>query len=333
MMTLITRRGLGKVAAATAAASAFAVKAPAVFAASNMTKLHVGALPLVDFAPLYAAQAKGFFKAQRLDVTLAPSPGGAPGFTALASGDLQFCVSALVADLVVANRGLIFPLVACGGAVGTKPPHDEAALVIPKGSDMTTGKAWNHKRIGVNLLGSIAWLTTRMWVDKNGGDSSTLSFLEIPFPQLNDALLNNRVDAIQQNEPFLSQLVQDNPQKVDLLTWLFSSMLPNALIAGLFASEHYIAKNHSTAEAFNHAYDQGVDWVNGHLKTPALYELISSYSKLPVARLEHLIGSPRFETKVSPAVFVQLAKNMEHYKMISTLPDPKRLIFPPVMAS
>lgn len=328
-MTTITRRSLGKMAGA----AAFAVKAPAVFAASNMTKMHVGALPLVDFAPLYAAQAKGYFTAQRLDVTLSPSPGGAPGFTALASGDLQACVSALVADLVVADRGLIFPLIACGGAVGAGAPNDEAALVIPKGSDMTTGKAWNNKRIGVNLLDSIAWLTTRMWVDRNGGDSSTLSFVEIPFPQLNDALLNKRVDAIQQNEPFLSQLVQDNPTKVEILTWLFSAMLPNALIAGLFASQDYIARNGATVEAFNHAYNQGVDWVNGHLKTQELYQLISGYSKLPVARLEHLLGSPRFETKVSPAVFAQLATAMKHYKMITTVPDSKSLIFPAVLAT
>jgi len=330
-MTEFTRRGLGKVAAASAA-GAFAMGAPAVFAASNITKMHVGALPLVDFAPLYAAQANGYFKAQRLEVTLSPSPGGAPGFTALASGDLQACVSALVADLVVADRGLIFPLIACGGAVGSAPPHDEAALVIPKGAAMKTGKDWNHKRIGVNLLDSIAWLTTRMWVDNNGGDSSTLSFVEIPFPQMNDALLNKRVDAIQQNEPFLSQLIQDNPTKVEILTWLFSSVLPNALIAGLFSSEAYVNRNRSTVEAFNHAYDQGVDWVNSHQKTPALYKLISSYSKLPVARLEHLLGSPLFETKVSPAVFVQLAKAMERYKMISKLPDPKQLVFPPVLA-
>jgi len=334
IMAPITRRTFGKLAAASAAAGALAtLHAPAVFAASNMTKMHVGALPLVDFAPLYAAQTQGFFKAQRLDITLSPSPGGAPGFTALASGDLQACVSALVGQLVVADRGLNFPLVACGAAVGEGAPNDEAALIIPKGSKMTTGAEWNHKRIGINLLGSIAWLGVRMWVDKHGGDSSTLSFVEIPFPQLNDALLNNRVDAIQQNEPFVSQIVQGNPDKVQLLDWVFSNVFPNALLAGLYSSDDYIKNNHSTVEAFNHAYNQGVDWVNAHLKTQELYELISGYSKLPVARLEHIMGWPRYEKKVSTAVYLQLAKDMERYGMIKKLPDPKTLIFPAVLES
>lgn len=332
-MATMTRRSLGKMAGGATAASALsAFSAPAVFAASNMTKMRVGALPIVDFTPLYAAQANGYFAAQRLDVTFRPSPGGAPGFTALASGDLQACVASLVADLVVADRGLVFPLIACAAAIGEGPPNDEAALVIAKDSGMRDGKAWNHKRVGVSLLDSIAWLTTRMWVDKNGGDSSTISFVEIHYPQMNDALLNKRVDAIQQNEPFLSQLVQDNPDKVELVTWLFSAMLPNALISGLFANEDYISKNRAAVDAFNHAYNQGVDWVNGHLKTQELYQLISGYSKLPVARLEHLFGLPRFETRVSPAVFMQLGAAMKQYKMIAKLPDPKVLVFPPVLA-
>ena len=331
-MTSITRRQFGLFAGAAAGAAA-TLKAPAVFAASNMTKMRVGALPLVDFAPLYAAQTKGFFKAQRLDVTLTPSPGGAPGFTALASGDLQTCVSALVGQLVVADRGLIFPLVACGAAVGKGPPEDEAALIIPKGSEMTTGKQWNHKRIGINLIGSIASLAVRLWVDRNGGDSSTLKFVEIPFPQMNDALLNNRVDAIQQNEPFVSQLVQGHPDKVELLKWVFSAVFPNQLLAGLYASQDYIKNNRSTVEAFNHAYVQGVDWVNGHLKKPEFYELVSGYSKLEVSRLQHLMGWPLFVKKVPKGTYPNLSKEMLHYKMISKAPAPDELMFPAVRPS
>jgi len=330
-MTAITRRNLGKIVAATAGA-AVGLKAPAVFAASNMTKMQVGALPLVDFAPLYAAQAQGYFKAARLDVTLSPSPGGAPAFTALTSGDLQACVSSNIADLVVAGRGLIFPLIGCGAAVGKAFPEDIGALVAPKGSTMKSGKSWNHKRIGVNLLDSIAWLCVRDWVDRHGGDSSTLSFVEIPFPQLNDALLNKRVDAIQQNEPFISQLVQDNPTKVEIVSWVFSDVLPDGLLSGVYASQDYIAKNKAAVEAFSEAYSKGVVWVQHNMKKQPLYELISSYSKLPVDKLQHLLSWPRFETKVSPSDFLKQAKVMQKYKMLTKIPNVDELVFSAVKA-
>ena len=331
-MNAFTRRDFGKLAGAGAVGATVGLQSPAVFAASNMTKMRVGTLPLVDFAPLYAAQAQGYFKAERLDVTLTPSPGGTPAFSALASGDLQACVSSNIADLVVAGRGLIFPLIGCAAAVGKKFPEDIGALVVPKGSDMKSAKNWNHKRIGVNLVDSIAWLCVREWVDRHGGDSSTLSFEEIPFPQLNDALLNKRVDAIQQNEPFISQLVQDNANKVEIVSWVFSEVLPDALISGLYASQNYIQKNHAAVEGFAHAYAKGVVWVQHNMKKQPLYQLISSYSKLPVAKLQHLISWPRFETKVSPEDLRNQVKVMEKYKMLAKTPNVDELIFAPVKA-
>jgi len=331
-MTEITRRNLGKLAAGAGVGSIAALSAPAVFAASNMTKMHVGALPLVDFAPLFAAQKNGYFKAERIDLTLTPSPGGTPAFTALASGDLDACVSSNIADLVVAGRGLIFPLIGCAAAVGKGFPEDVGGLVVPKGSKMKSGKDWNHKRIGVNLLDSIAWLCVREWVDKHGGDSSTLSFVEIPFPQLNDALLNKRVDAVQQNEPFISALLQDNPTKVEVISWVFSEVLPNGLISGIYASKNYIAKNKTQVEAFSHAYNKGVVWVRDNMKKQPLYDLISGYSKLPVAKLQHLLTWPRFETKVSPSDFHRQAEAMLKYKMLTKIPDVEELVFSAVKA-
>ena len=332
-MTRITRRNLTKITATAAAVGALTpLAAPPVFAASNMVRLKIGVLPLVDFAPLYAAKANGFFESERLDVTLTPSPGGAPAFTALASGDLQACVSSNIADLVVAARGLIFPLIGCGAAVGTGFPDDIAALVIPKGSDMMSGKGWNHKRVGVNLLDSIAWLCVRDWVDTHGGDSSTISFVEIPFPQLNDALLNNRVDAIQQNEPFVSALLEDYPQKVEIASWVFSAVLPNSLISGVYASQEYITKNTATIDAFVKAYNKGVVWVQSNMKQEPLYKLISGYSKLPLDKLRHLLTWPRFETKCSPEDFRRLAVKMQKYKLLTEIPNVNELVYSAIRA-
>src|SRR6202012_4818609 len=43
------------------------------------------------------------------------------------------------------------------------------------------------------------------WIDANGGDSSTVSYVEIPFPAQPAALAQGRGDAIFEVEPFYGQ--------------------------------------------------------------------------------------------------------------------------------
>src|ERR687891_313208 len=59
-----------------------------------------------------------------------------------------------------------------------------------------------HRYFKDEGLNNVVWLTVRALVEKRGGDPRKLSFIEVPFPQMLDALLNDRVDAIANIEPF-----------------------------------------------------------------------------------------------------------------------------------
>ena len=52
-------------------------------------------------------------------------------------------------------------------------------------------------------MNTLAEYLPRAWVDKHGGDSSTMKFLEIPFPQIADAIAAGRIDAGYLVEPFI----------------------------------------------------------------------------------------------------------------------------------
>jgi ABC-type nitrate/sulfonate/bicarbonate transport system substrate-binding protein len=45
------------------------------------------------------------------------------------------------------------------------------------------------------------WIRATAWLDHTGGDADRVIFVEIPFPQMVDALVNNQVDAAMVNEP------------------------------------------------------------------------------------------------------------------------------------
>ena len=52
------------------------------------------------------------------------------------------------------------------------------------------------------------------WLEKRGVDPKNIEFQEIPFPQMADALLQKRVDAVWNVEPFVTFMTQSGKAKV-----------------------------------------------------------------------------------------------------------------------
>ena len=58
-------------------------------------------------------------------------------------------------------------------------------------------------------------------------DRSKVRFTEVPFPQMNDPLLNGQVDAIVQVEPFRSALMATG--KAEIVGWPMSRPRPTPI--------------------------------------------------------------------------------------------------------
>ena len=59
----------------------------------------------------------------------------------------------------------------------------------------------NGKTLAVAGLGSFAQYSAQYWIDKNGGDSKTVKFVEVSPPEMPAALEAHRVDAAAPFEP------------------------------------------------------------------------------------------------------------------------------------
>jgi NitT/TauT family transport system substrate-binding protein len=70
------------------------------------------------------------------------------------------------------------------------------ALVVRADSPYQAAKDLNGKKIGAASPVSIVGVGARAWIDRNGGDSSTVEVFQVPFGTVEQALKTGRADAV-----------------------------------------------------------------------------------------------------------------------------------------
>lgn len=307
-----------------AALAAAAVLAAPHVRAQSLTKLRVGVIPVVDIAPLQAATRQGFFAAEGLEIDTSPAPGGAALLPALAAGTFQVAFSNIVSILLGIQEGIDFRFLAGSVRSADRPP-DINAIVVRKGSGLATGKDFEGKRLASNTRANIIWLRGVSWVAKTGGDWKRVNMVEVPFPQMADALVNNQIDGAMINEPFLSSALATMGDRIERIAWTMSDTVPGSSIAQYAAMADWLAKNGELAEKFARALFKGVDWVEAN-RGQAVDELISSYTRIPVERLR-TIGMPVFEKAIPPASIEEVHRAMGQFGIGGRLPATRDLLF------
>jgi len=219
----------------------------------------LGYMKIVDNAAMFVAMEKGFFKAEGLELETVPMAGGAVIVQGVTSGDLQFGWTNVISLYQAYVEGFDFKLIA-GGATNVRGSNETNAIVVGKDSSIKSAKDLEGKTVAVNTLNNIVHLMAMAWVDKNGGTSSKIKFVEIPFPQMEPALVAGKVDAISVQEPFAAVAARKPETRVLSNPW--GDVTAKFLIASWFASEKWIQKNKSTAQAFVRAINRGIDAIH-----------------------------------------------------------------------
>jgi NitT/TauT family transport system substrate-binding protein len=328
-MTRISRRQATKLLGAGLAG--VGVAAPAVWAQSNMTQLRVGVVPVLDAGAFFIAQAHGHFAKERLEITVTPTPGGGPSMAALVAGQLQISMSTVTTMIQSQQEGLNLKIVSA--VSGSRPfPNDYSAVMVRKDSGIKTGKDVAGKTGASHLLQNLPWVCIRLWIDNTGGDSSKANIIEVHFPQQEDALLSGRVDYVATNEPFMSATISTHSDKLEIISGLMGTMLPNTIVAAFAVNGDYIEKNKEVVEAFCRAYQSAADWAQANKKSPEMIESIATFTKLPQERLKALMAWPEFIKTVDPGNLDRIGEAMTRYGALKNMPDSKALIYKTALA-
>jgi NitT/TauT family transport system substrate-binding protein len=298
---------------------------PPVFA-QTVTRLRVGTIPIVDSAPLFVGIEKGFFRDSGLEIDTTPAPGGAALLPALAAGEFQVAFSNITSNLLAIGEGLPFRFITAGCSTGAQGP-DLAGLMVRADSPVHAGADLEGKRVAVNNRNNIMWIRTASWIDKTHGRSERTTFVEIPFPQMVDALVGGQVDAAMVNEPFLSVGLQTQKDKVRVLSWPMSDTAPNGVVSQYVSNNDWLSKNPALAQGFARGLGRGVAWVRLNQGNAEWEKVVSGYTRIPPERLRG-IALPIYDSVIEPRKIREMIDLMRRYKVLNQDLDVAALIYP-----
>lgn len=286
-------RRTGTVSAAWMAllASAWLLMSPAQ--AAELAKLRVGIIPVGDCLQIFVADAKGFFKEEGLAVEMPRLAGGAAIAPAVEGGTLELGWSNVVSIALAREQRFDYVFVTPGAteASGFRPHK----IMVAADSPIKGPKDLEGKTVAINTLANIPYVAAASWLRGAGVALEKVSFVEVPFPNMEAALKTNRVAAAVMLEPFVTASLAAGSTRV-LEPEPFKAFGPRALIASWFAKREWVEKNPQQAKAFARAIRKATQFIRAN---PAeARQILVAATKLP-KELAEKITLPAFEETLS----------------------------------
>ncbi len=232
---------------------------PAFVRAQALTVVRVGFIPVDVSGNVFYAADLGLFTKAGLDVQLQPMASGPVLAQAVAGGAIEIGISNVATIAAARLRGLPFRYIA-PAAVVVPAPKQTDIVMVRKDSPIKSGADMNGKTIAINGLRDLQEIEAKGWVDRYGGDSKTIKFVEIPFPAMGGALEQNRADIIFPTEPF-STANQNVGKQIGIA---FDGVAPRFMLLGWFANENWLSTHADIAAKWVAAMRQASQWANSH---------------------------------------------------------------------
>jgi NitT/TauT family transport system substrate-binding protein len=252
--------------------------------AQEAAVVNIAAIPSDISGSAYYAADNGYFKKAGMEAKFLSLTSGAAIAAAVLGGSADIGYSNVISLAIAHGRGLpitiLFP--------ANMHVHDAPTaglLAVKKTSPIADAKDLNGKVIAVIGINNIADISTRAWIDKNGGDSKTVKSVELPFSQMKAALEANRVAAASLDttgDPILGK----PGDTLRLLASTFDTVAPRFAPSVWFSTTGWVAKHPAAAKAFVTAMRESALWANTHHRESA--EILSKYAHATTQQIDTL---------------------------------------------
>jgi NitT/TauT family transport system substrate-binding protein len=290
---------------------------------SGTQTLKVGVIPIADVAPLYLGIDKGFFKEEQLKIEPQLAEGGAAITPAVVSGDFQIGFSNTISLLIAASKDLPVEIISQGVLGGKTEEEAWADLLVLEDGPIQDGKDLEGKTIAVNTLENICEVTIKASLEKEGVDVDKLKFSEVPFPDMNAALEQKRVDGACVVEPFVSQGTAGKAKGIDPF---YVRTAPDLTVATYFTSKQYAEENADTVDRFVRAINKSLEYAQAH--PDEVRQTLLDYTEIPPEAVE-AIKLPIWRTDLNEPTIEKLSELSRKYGLIEEEPDLEELIRQP----
>lgn len=259
--------------------------APRVRAADvALVPIRVAITPInYDAIPMLYALRTGMFAKAGLDVQLQRIPSGAAITAAVAGGSIDIGKSSSSPILTAVSRGLPLTLIAPGAVYDEKTPN--GTLLVAKDSALRSAADLSGQLVGTQTLNDIAQIATSAWIDRNGGNSQAIRWVELPMTGVVAAIEEHRVAAGVITSPLMEDALAGG--RVRAFAPILSGIAPHFLFSVYFTTKEWAAAHRDAVKKFASVIEQSAAYTNAH--HGEMTALIADLVAMPVGVIEKMM--------------------------------------------
>ena len=308
-------RSMFVVAAACSLGAAAVLGATAARAPSRpLTTITLNTLPIANGLPLDLGIKKGFFAKQGIEINKRNLQSGNDIVLAMANKNGDIGYVGYVPAMIARTQRIPITVVAASDVEGTSVRDNWQNIMVKGDSSIRRPKDLAGKTIAVNALKGVGEVMIKAALKKVGVNPNSIKLVPINFPAMRAALRNGQVDAFWAPEPFVSQgLNLDGDRIVMAPGPVLGKYWP---VGAYVAHDDWLRTHRALARKFRVAINRTLEYAQAHpQEIRALLPSGTENVRLP-------IWSPLIDR----AKLRKLAIYAKQYGAISTLPNLKQLV-------
>ena len=274
-----------------------------------LVPVRIGAMPIESAGEGFYGSELGFFKKAGLDADIQSMSNAGALVSAALGNAIEFAPTNCVTMAQAYAKGLPLYFIAPGAIYSEKEPTTE--LAVASDSPYHTAKDLTGKKIGVLTLGGFLQVAMQNWLDQNGGDSKSVTFLELPTSEIVAALTAKRIDAGGLPEPYRSTAAKKTD--VRFIGAPYSSVGKTLMLSAWIASKSFVDANPATVRKFIVAIRDSANWANANRVASAA--ILAKNTHIPQNVIEGMRRDP-FATKTDAATLQPIIDVCAKYGLI-----------------
>lgn len=285
----------------------------------ELTTVRVAALPIAETGALWAAIDEGIFEEHGLEIEVVPSQGGANAIPALLSGDIQFAIGQPMGPIRADLQDL--GVVIVGNYANSNAEGEDVNAVVASGASGITRPAdLAGKKVSVNTIGAAGDLTIRKAVQDDGGDPSTIEFVEVAFPDVPAQLEAGTMDAAWAPDPFRGIVLGGGGVSV---VQPYQATIPGLTVLTNITTQALMDEDPELVAAYSEAMAEALDWAADNEE--AVRAAMASNLEIPEEAAAG-ITLPTFTWDLADAGIEELGALAVEFEYIDAEPDYDRLL-------
>jgi NitT/TauT family transport system substrate-binding protein len=279
---------------------------------ADTTSIKLATNPFAGSAAPFIARDAGFLEDENLEMEVEFLRFAPDAVAAVVGGSADFAILSTVGLMAAANENV--PIEVVGPGYFVNPP--EQGYYVKEDSDIRTVADIEGKKVGTAGRGNINELALLALADQEGVKPDSYEWVELPLPDMAQAIRSGRVDVGPLTEPFITQSTDGLRELVDNAYAAYGS--EDQILTYHITSKKFAEENPEVVAAFKRALLKAMDHANEN--PDSIRKAVGSYTEVDQATLDEM-ALPAFSTDMARDSLEEQAKTALKYDYVEEMPD------------